>query len=483
MRAAVFCLMVSFTTVIGPDSIAEDAVQQPDARVFVDSQHVASTVRIKRTLQQPQKLQDPVITAQGKWDSSPYMFGTVIFDEQDQVYKAWYMSYNYGQAMPVRTPFLYATSENGHDWNYPNLGLFEYEGSTQNNIILQNAGYHDSYSPSVVKDLNEADPARRYKMIFWDFSEPGSYKGGEGMMVAFSADGIHWKRWQDKPTLAAAKIEQSISDVMDVLIDPIAGRYVAYTKGWADPFPHHRQIVRTESDNFIDWSTPEVVLRHANTVEDTESYGMPVFVHEGIYFGLLRIYHSKTDKTIDIQLASSREGREWNRVANQATFLPTGADDAWDRGMLFSTAPVIRNDVMEFYYGAWDGNHDSRTRNSSIGLATLPLNRFVAMEASDQIGMLQAKPEPVTHRFLNLNANIRSGRIRVALTDVDGNPLPGYSLTDCATITGDSLRHRLSWKGDGDLTSLAGQQVSLLFEISGNAQLFAYRYSQMVGQR
>ncbi len=209
---------------------------------------------------------------------------------------------------------------------------------------------------------------------------------------------------------------------------------------------------------------------------------MPVFVHEGMYFGLLRIYHSKSNKTIDIQLTSSHDGKVWNRVANQATFLPLGTDDAWDRGMLFSTAPVIRNDVMEFYYGAWDGNHDSRSRNAAIGLATLPLNRFVAVETTAGIGTLQTKPQQITHRFLDLNANIRNGRVRVALVDATGSAIEGFSLSDCDSITGDSLRHRLSWRGQSDLTHLAGRQASMLFEISGNAQLFAVHNSASCGQ-
>ena len=476
MRVALVCTCLSLCLL--SLTTADDQHEQSGHSVlFVDHLHISDESGVKRTLQQPQKRVAPVITSQGKWDSSPYLFGTVIFDEQHQIYKAWYMSYNYGQPLPVRTPFLYATSNDGRDWNYPDLGLFEYEGSKQNNIILQNAGHHDSYSPSVVKDLNESDPARRYKMIFWDFSSHGSYNGNEGLMIAFSPDGIHWKRWQEKPLLSAAKHEQSISDVMDLMIDPSDGKYVAYTKGWAYPFPHHRQVVRTESTDFLTWSPPEVVLRHANTIEDTESYGMPVFAHEGIYFGLLRSYHSKTDKTIDIQLTSSRDGREWVRVADQASLMPTGPDDAWDRGMLFSTAPVIRNDVMEFFYGAWDGNHDSRSRNSAIGLATLPLNRFIAVESIDPVGRLQTTPQRIRQNTLSLNANVQAGRIRVSLLNADGEAISGFSLDDCDMIEGDSLRHRLSWQGKSNLVNLAGQDVALLFELTGNAQIFAFRNS------
>ncbi len=443
--------------------------------MFVDDHHIAKSSHIKRTLQQPEKLEKPLITGNGSWDSCPYLFGTVIYDQEDKIYKVWYMSYNFGQPLAVRTPFMYATSKDGRKWTRPNLGLFEYRGSKQNNIIMQNAGHHDSYTPSVVKDLEETDPARRYKMIFWDFCGHDAYGGDAGMMIAFSPDGIHWKRLQDRPVLAAAKKEQSISDVLDLMIDPANGKYVAYTKGWAAPHPHHRQIVRTESSDFVNWSTPQVVLRHANTVEDTESYGMTVFAHEGLYLGLLRVYHSKTDKTIDIQLTSSRDGKKWNRVADQATFIPRGAEGTWDDGMVFTSRPVIRGDVMEFFYSGWDGDHASHSRLSGIGLATLPRDRFVAVEADGDTGRLQTTPEKLNNNALTINADARGGKIRVALLGEDGKALPGFSLEDCGSIEGDSLRHRLSWRGKSDLGSLVGKEVSLVFEISGKAELFAFR--------
>ncbi|MEA1952616.1 MAG: hypothetical protein U9N87_14645, partial [Planctomycetota bacterium] len=312
-------LSVVFVSLLCQPALADDsAAKTGRSRMFVDDQHIADSSHIKRTLQQPQKLKKPLITGNGTWDCCPYLFGTIMYDRQEKIYKAWYMSYNFGQPLSVRTPFMYATSKDGRKWTRPNLGLFEYRGSKQNNIIMQNAGHHDSYTPSVVKDLDETDPSRRYKMIFWDFCGHDAYGGDSGMMIAFSPDGIRWRRHQEKPVLAAAKKEQSISDVMDLIINPADGKYVAYTKGWADPFAHHRQIVRTQSNDFTNWSTPQVVLRHANTVKDTESYGMPVFAHEGMYFGLLRVYHSKTDKTIDIQLTSSRDGKNWHRVADQA---------------------------------------------------------------------------------------------------------------------------------------------------------------------
>ena len=368
----------------------------------------------------------------------------------------------------------YATSKDGRKWTRPNLGLFDYRGSKQNNIILQNAGFHDAYSPSVLKDPGEPDPAKRYKMTFWDFAGHEAY-GDAGMMIAASPDGIHWKRIQERPALLAQEKEQAISDVMDLMIDPADGKYVVYTKGWANPFPRNRQIVRSESRDFLHWSTPQVVLRHAFDEKDTESYGMPVFVYEGVYLGLLREYHSKTDHTIDIQLTVSHDGKKWTRVADQATFLPLGPEGAWDDGMLFSTAPVVRGDVLEFFYGAWDGDHESDTRRSGIGLAILPRERFVAISAERDRAQLRTTPMRLVQDRLTVNADATGGEIRVALLAPSGEVVPGFGIAECDPITTDNLRHGLSWKGAADLSKLKGHAVALRFELRGKARLFAFR--------
>ena len=185
-------------------------------------------------------------------------------------------------------------------------------------------GHHDLYSPSVLRDDRDPDPQRRYKMIWWDF--PNGKRGyrDDGMCVAFSADGIRWTKHPGNPVLHAKKQERSISDVMSVMFDSRADKFVAYTKGWADPWPAFRQIVRTESSDFVHWSEPEVVLRHTFDEKDPQSYGMAVTQYESLYLGLLCSYKKPGNETIGIQLAVSHDNHKWARVANQETFLPTG---------------------------------------------------------------------------------------------------------------------------------------------------------------
>lgn len=444
-------------------------------QMFLDDTNIAQATNLGRVVQQPTKHPNPVITSNGSWQSNPYMIGNAIYDEQDKIYKAWYQSYNSGQPLAVRTPFLYATSTDGRNWTLPNLGLVNYNGSTNNNILFQNGGFHDSYSPMVLKDMNESDPSRRYKMIYWDYSGPVTYRDA-GMYVAFSPDGIHWTQHPGNPQLYAEQKEQSISDVMDVMQDPATGKFVAYTKGWADPHPAYRLIVRTESTDFVNWSTPEVVIRHVHNAADPQSYGMPVFAYEGIYIGLLRSYKNPGNETINTQLAVSHDNKSWSRVANQQTFMPVGPPGSFDDGMVFTTPPVVRGDTLEFFYGGWDGPHNTSSRRAVIGLATLPAGRFVALTASDGVqATLTTTAFKLNGSEIELNANGNGGPIRVAILDAQGQVIGGHAFADADAVATDDLHHLLTWNGESDLSAYVGQQISLRFEIRGGAKLYGFR--------
>ena len=53
---------------------------------------------------------------------------------------------------------LYAESHDGLEWHKPNLGLTDFRGSMQNNIVLR-----DSHGLGVFRDPHETDPSRKYK--------------------------------------------------------------------------------------------------------------------------------------------------------------------------------------------------------------------------------------------------------------------------------------------------------------------------------
>jgi hypothetical protein len=507
-------------------SNATRALADPNQNLemFLDDVNIASSTGVTRQLQQPTRSPAPVLTGMGRWDSSP-SYGSVIYDKSAGLYKAWYNANGAGN------PVCYATSLDGKSWSYPNLGLetssYKTEIYNQTNIQFYGNQYQFDtstfrlYSPSVIKDDRDPDPARRYKMIYSDMSADGNGNGIEGelyrtrsqdaygdagVFTATSPDGIHWTRPTApiSPNLYFKKQDDSVSDDVQLMYDSQKNKYVIYSKSWdwvdraghpLDPTPDHRIITRTESSDFVNWSAPQVVLRHKNTlagdgpgaVNDPASYGTSVFEYQGMYIQAIRIYQDtgvadghRGDplQIIDAQLAASRDGINWTRVANYATFMPVGASGAWDDGMVMPFNPLVgKNGELDFYYQGWDGPHDfvdgvsPPKRVSEIGLGTLDAGRLVAMTRSGTgEGKLTAKPFTITGDALYVNAKLSNVHdLRVGIV--------GYAdFTDAASILTrvNDLYYQVTWPGAPDLWQLVNKSATFEFHVNNNAQLFGY---------
>ena len=60
----------------------------------------------------------------------------------------------------------YATSKDGITWDKPALGLVDYGGNKQNNLIDFPLGDSRVINLIVIEDPADSDPARRFKMAF-----------------------------------------------------------------------------------------------------------------------------------------------------------------------------------------------------------------------------------------------------------------------------------------------------------------------------
>ncbi|MCK5367812.1 MAG: hypothetical protein KAQ62_04645, partial [Cyclobacteriaceae bacterium] len=263
---------------------------------------------------------------------------------------------------------------------------------------------------------------------------------------------IRWMKYPGNPVLHAKKSEQSISDVMSVIHDKNTGKFVAYTKGWAEPWPAFRQVVRTESSDFIHWSEPKMVISHSHDLKDPQSYGMTVSQYGNNYIGMMYSYKNPGDETIDVQLTISHDNENWSRVANQETFIPLGLDGSWDDGMIFSAPMFNHGDKTLIYYSAWDNSHNSKEpRRSGIGLATLPLNRFVSLKAGQQTGTITTHPMKNARGPLIVNVNIAHGSLRAELSDAEGKTVPGYSADDCLPVSRNDIAQLIQWQNHKQL--------------------------------
>lgn len=434
---------------------------------------------------------NPLISPNRPWEVA-IAWASVYREPDTGHYQLWYQGYagNVARERTHQCVVCYAESDDGIHFTKPSLGLFAFNGIKETNIVLlANGGTSDRYGNSVIVEPRELNPARRYKMVYFDFAKEG---GDEypGLCVAFSPDGIHWTKHPDAPLLRASygnhgepvpfsnqtdrrwALPLAVADALDVFYDPRLGVYACYGKMWIDApdggMYWKHAMCRTQSKDFIHWSRPKLVL----TPDDldppqVEFHTSPVFFYNDRYFCLNQILDRATGGgVIDIELMVSPNGMDWQRPFRKQFVLARSPGQQFDSGSIFtSSTPVILKNEIRFYYGGYSQGAtgaDDYKQLSGIGLATLPLDRFAGIRPTAissqptlkqplrNVGQVTLKPvELCQYAGLTLNADATSGTIRVELLDMEGRRVPGFSAEDCLPITGDSLRHAVAWKNRG----------------------------------
>ena len=272
-----------------------------------------------------------------------------------------------------------------------------------------------------------------------------------GIWVAFSPNGYNWTRYErdgppqiigqcqsngidtpysDQVADGKAALENTTSwpipfgagDVVDVYYDPSKKKYVAQGKtnvvgpdgktGWK------RGVVRADSEDFVTWSYPQLVLSadeedlfyRANNDGQTgiQLHSAPAFHYprSGHYFGLMQKWNSSNQESIAIELITSRNGIKWSRTFRDRYFLPCNPRPAFDGdgkghcSLWTSSTPQLPNAAdpddtpIRFFYGAYYhglANADFLLRNqTAVGLATIPIDRFAGLRALPDPGLGQA---------------------------------------------------------------------------------------------
>ncbi len=104
------------------------------------------------------------------------------------------------------------------------------------------------------------------------------------------------------------------------------------------------------------------------------------------------------------------------------------------------------------------------------------MDGFVAAHAKLSGGELLTKKLIFSGSALQLNfSTSAAGSVRVEIQGADGRAIEGFALDDCQEIYGDALAREVCWKGDSDLSSLAGKPLRLRFALS-DADLFAFQF-------
>jgi hypothetical protein len=450
-------------------------------QLVCDDAMLAYTDNVWRSLHHPAKHADnPVLEPDRPWEGYLVLQpGTVIYDEDASCFRMWYNSQPTRDTPDAGHNLCYATSTDGVHWEKPELGLTEFAGSTANNILLRGP----VWTHCVLDDAEEADPGRRYKLLYWGWPSQPDRKG---IHASFSPDGIHWNPYEEKPIVPT----WATGDTFSVLRDPASGRYWLYHKTPGEPI---RTISRMVSDDFIHWRDSRRVLGpDPLDPPDTQFYGLSAYPSGGQYLGLLWVYHTYL-QTMDVQLVSSRDGLHWDRTADRKLLVhlePTNnyPGHAFDSRMIYpASAPAAWDDRLWLYYSGFTVPHNAHAddHDGCIGLATTRQDGLCSLDATSQ-GVVVTKPFRWKGAGLRLNASVRPEAdsshsdqlgptgIRVQIEDERGEPIPRLSIRESLPFCGDQTEAQVDWKERSDLSDLNGQIVQLRF-VMNYARLYAWR--------
>ena len=177
-------------------------------------------VPIRTKLHPPKKTGERLLESEKPWEEATLNWFSVLQDQGK--FRMWYDCYDReGWPTADDTSFCYAESEDGINWTRPNLGLFEYKGSKNNNILFRQIGTAQSRSRvhgSCVFIDPDAPPESGYKCVsqglFQGIGDRPHYVAGMS-----SADGLHWTR-REQTHLSGVR-RQSVLGLMESTASPL----------------------------------------------------------------------------------------------------------------------------------------------------------------------------------------------------------------------------------------------------------------------
>ena len=453
-------------------------------QLFLDDGGIERIDNLEKTLHKPDKKgavirsPDPGKTIQTR--SAP------VWDPQEECFKLWVSSMD----NPMRQ------SAEGLHWFPGKKPVFDLGG-----VSL------------VVCDGRDPDPDRRFKVALLN----------EGFAV--SPDGTRWQKLDVPPVQS--------QDEGNLSFNEPENRFIHTVKRSG---PHGRSVAVATSTDFEHWDDHGVVFHtddadqemgreviearlanpllqqtEYNTPEhySVQIYNMGVFRYEGLYIGLPSMYHH-TGKVppewegfaemrlspyildcvqkygdytgfYTIQVACSRDLKNWTRVGERRPFIetsPLGAG-AYDLQTIIGPSDaVVREDELWFYYtgikhyafitsGGEKGYDDYIADKGAICLAVLRRDGFVSLDAGPEEGTVSTGIFILAGRELWVNVAAPRGEFHVEVLDSSD-----HLLATSSPLSADETRFKMEWSS-GDLSALQGQALRLRFVLR-NAQFYSY---------
>lgn len=410
-----------------------------------------------------------------------YSFYTTILKDGD-TYRMYYRCGMGGESYTC-----YAESRDGIRWTRPSLGLVEFQGSRENNLILDTGR---QFCPFI--DGRPGVPAaERLK---------ANMEAKGGLLGYVSADGIHWKLARDE-AIVPRKLRNHFDSQNVMFWSEAEGRYVLYCR---HAVGGRRAVARSTSRDFLNWTDP-VLMTYSDTGATVPS--------QHLYTNQTHPYF----RAPHIYVALPGRFQAGRRVLNEAQTAALGTDPGFPRdpdwrvrdiadGVLLTSRAGTT--IYDFTFreslvrpGIGLTNWTSRTNYPALGVVptgpaemsfyvqrdyaqkTARLERMVlrtdgfsSVRAPYEGGEIVTRTLRFSGSELVINyATSAAGSLRVEIQNSGGNPIAGFAASDAVQIIGDQIERVVTWKGGSDLSRIAGKPVRLRF-VMKDADLYSLQF-------
>ena len=504
-----------------------------DKQLFIDHRFIDSSEGVRLAVNPPVKREGAVLRADRPWDR--FALGWYSIVDDGGTYKMWYygaerdprpthiegearpLGHLTGYVVPAGTPreslpvpgryrLCYAESHDGLEWEKPELGLVEFDGSKRNNIV------GGDFKLAYVFLDPHAPESERFKLIHWT---------GPGIAVTTSADGLRWDRPSRQVSMLAADTQKM------AWWEPRLNRYVVYLRVMVEednrpmfPFVEPidsdppvvtpkllrplRAVGRVEVDDLMSpW--PEEEIRTVFAADEHDPPDSDIYTHglyrypyaADAYFMFPMTYQHfregespvRNDGLNDSQFAASRDGIHWMRY-DRRPYIGRGIQGEFDGGGIHGSPYLIRRGAeLHQHYGGEPWTHGQYRRlsdderrdraNWARGRSCVAVQRldgFVSADAAYGGGTLLTPPLTFDGDRLELNIDVAAmGEARVELRDREGRPIDGFGAADCDRLTCNDVAARVRWRGSQDLGPLRGRPVRLHVRMR-SAKLYAFQF-------
>jgi len=494
-----------------PEALQSAGKRAVTTELFLDNNMIEVTPGVPRKLHPPEKhLSNPVVRRDRWWEGDFLQPYTTMYDEEEKLFKMWartgsdharnYLDGNAGY-------MTYLTSADGIHWDKPELGVVTFAGRRDHNVVFTSDMVAASIPNRPTKRFvipSRPAPPQGKKAFFWSVVKHPQPKDANERFVALaivqdhrrgahivtSPDGIHWS-CADAPFWQTPHDVSGYGDdcLMHLIYDTARHKWVIYRRiipevserMIADDSDREREPVNryyrsyayAESEDLREWKNYQFILSmQPDDPADTELYQFSCHKYEDIYVGYMSVFHLRP-QSIDIRLATSRDGINFTRVCRDEPFIPSGPLGYYDYMAMCCSQPepIVVEDTTYIYYSAVNVPHDFdpdlHGEEGGAGLVTFKRHRFASLETGESgsgLCRVVTKPFIVRHPKLFLNAATwEKGSIRVEALTRDWRPISGFTEPEAHDVQGNALDHPVRWKDNADVRKLLGSEIRLKF--------------------